>query len=212
MRPTVEDMELQRGSRQMGLWTQSDAQQASQDYIPPPPPVRTEEKKPEGGKANFEWVANSPEVLVKEEMKDDLRAINVTLPKLPDESAPQAALRCGDWWITEIEPLIGDVSGGAAHWWTQLMIEVNAVYKVWLSSDALTRLEMDVQVKPNATRLEGRVTSMLLAALPSSIKSDIIANRKLTAASIMLGGHEAVPTRRSGEKSGLLRAQPQRME
>ena len=43
--------------------------------------------------------------------------------------------------------------------------------KVWLSSDALTRLE----VKPNATRLEGRVTSMLLAALPSSIKSDIIA-------------------------------------
>ncbi|CAK9052440.1 unnamed protein product, partial [Durusdinium trenchii] len=73
-----------------GGWTQSDAQQASQDYIPPPPAVRTEEKKPEGGKANFEWGANSPEVLVKEEMKDDLRAINVTLPKLPDESTPHA--------------------------------------------------------------------------------------------------------------------------
>ena len=62
-----------------------------------------------------------------------------------DESAPQAALRCGDW-ITEIEPLIGDVSGGAARWWAQLMSEVTAVYKVWLSSDALTRLEVDVQV------------------------------------------------------------------
>ena len=40
---------------------------------------------------------------MKEEVKDDLRAINVALPKLPDESTPQAALRCGDW-ITEIEP------------------------------------------------------------------------------------------------------------
>ena len=138
-------------------------------------------------------------------MKDDLRAINVALPKLPDESTPQAALRCGDW-IIEIEPLIGDVSGGAARWWTQLMIEVNAVYKVWLSSDALTRLEVDVQVKPNATRLEGRVTSMLLAALPSSIKSDIIANRKLTAASIMLEVMKRFQPGGLGEKSGLLRA------
>ena len=184
-----------------GLWMQSDAQQASQDYIPPPPPVRTEEKKPEGGKANFDWGANNPEVLVKEEMKDDLRAINVTLPKLPDESAPQAALRCGDW-ITEIEPLIGDVSGGAARWWIQLMVEVNAVYKVWLSSDALTRLEVDAQVK----RLEGRVTSVLLAALPTSIKSDVIANRKLTAASIMLEVMKRFQPGGLGEKSGLLRA------
>ena len=129
----------------------------------------------------------------------------MTLPKLPDESTPQAALRCGDG-ITEVEPLIGDVSGGAARWWTQLMNEVNAVYKVWLSSDALTRLEVDVQVKPNATRLEGRVTSMLLAALPSSIKSDIIANRKLTAASIMLEVMERFQPGGLGEKSGLLRA------
>ena len=84
------------------------------DYIPPPPPVRAEEKKPEGGKTNFDWGANNPEVLVKEEMKDDLRAINVTLPKLPDESAPQAALRCGGW-ITEIEPLIG--------WWSSALVD-----------------------------------------------------------------------------------------
>ena len=188
-----------------GLWMQADAQQLGPDCIPPPPPMLIEEKEPEGEKANFDWGANNPEVLIKEEMKDDLRAINVTLPKLPDENTPQAALRCGDW-ITEIEPLIGDVSGGAARWWTQLMVEVNAVYKVWLSSDALTRLEVDVQVKPNATRLEGRVTSMLLAALPSSIKSDIIANTKLTAASIMLEVMKRFQPGGLGEKSGLLRA------
>lgn len=109
----------------------------------------------------------------------------MVLPKLPEENTPQAALRCGDW-IMEIEPLIGDVSGGAAKSWAQLIAEVTAVYKVWLTSDALTTLEVDVPVKPNATRLEGRVMSLLLAALPVSIKTDIIANRKLTAASIML--------------------------
>ena len=74
------------------------------------------------------------------------------------------------------------------------MSEVTAVYKVWLSSE------------PNATRLEGRVTSMLLAALPSSIKSDIIANRKLTAASIMLEVMKRFQPGGLGEKSGLLRA------
>ena len=49
---------------------------------------------------------------------------------------------------------------------------------------------------------------MLLAALPSSIKSDIIANRKLTAASIMLEVTKRFQPggRGLGEKSGLLRA------
>ena len=122
-----------------GLWMHADAQQPSHDYVPPPPPMLAEVKKPDGGGANFEWGTSNPDFTAKDEPKDDLRAINVTLPRLPDESTPQAALRCGDW-ITEIEPLIGDVSGGAARWWTQLMNEVNAVYKVWLSSDALTRL------------------------------------------------------------------------
>ena len=75
-----------------------------------------------------------------------------------------------------------------------------------MRSDALTRLEVGVQVKPNATRLEGRVTSMLLAALPTSIKSDIIANRKLTAASITLEVMKRFQPGGLGEKSGLLRA------
>ena len=99
--------------------------------------MSVEVKKPDGGGANFDWGPRSPDLSAKDEPKDDLRAINVTLPRLPWMKAH---------WITEIEPLIGDVSGGAARWWAQLMSEVTAVYKVWLSSDALTRLEVDVQV------------------------------------------------------------------
>ena len=87
-----------------------DGQPPSHDYIPPPPPMSVDMKKPDGGGANFEWSSSNLDLTAKDEPKDDLRATNVTLPKLPDEGTPQAALRCGDW-ITEIEPLIGDVSG-----------------------------------------------------------------------------------------------------
>ena len=120
-----------------GLWMHADEQQPGQGCVPPPPPMSVEVKKPDGGGANFDWGPRSPDLSAKDEPKDDLRAINVTLPRLPWMKAH---------WITEIEPLIGDVSGGAARWWAQLMSEVTAVYKVWLSSDALTRLEVDVQV------------------------------------------------------------------
>ena len=112
-----------------GLWTHADVQQPSHEYVPPPPPMLAEEKKPDGRGVDFEWSARDPEVIVKGEMKDDLRAINVTLPKLPDESTPQAALGVGIG--SRRLSLFGDVSGGAARWWTQLMTEVNAVYKVW---------------------------------------------------------------------------------
>ena len=94
----------------------ADAQQPSHDYVPPPPPMLAEVKKPDGGGANFEWGASNPDLTAKDEPKDDLRAINVTLPKLPDESTPQAALRCGDW-ITEIEPLIG------RFWWGSTLVD-----------------------------------------------------------------------------------------
>ena len=126
--------ETKHGGHGVPVWQQSDGLwmhvtwTATRPRRRPTTSASVEMKKPDGGGANFEWGSNSPDLTAKDEPKDDLRAINVTLPRLPDESTPHAALRCGDW-ITEIEPLIGDVSGGGASWWTPLMSEVNAVYK-----------------------------------------------------------------------------------
>ena len=66
-------------------------------------------------------------------VKDDLRSVSVVLPRLPEEGAHQAALKCGDW-IAEITSLINDVGAKASKWWSTLMKEVGEAYKLWLSS------------------------------------------------------------------------------
>ena len=82
-------------------------------------------------------------------VKDDLRSVNVVLPRLPEEGAHQAALKCGDW-IAEITPLVHDVSSFAGQWWNQLMEHVGQVCKQWLlASDPLTRLAVEVETMPN---------------------------------------------------------------
>ena len=90
--------------------------------------------------------------------------------------------------MAEITPLVHDVSSHAGPWWTQLMQHVGQVYKKWLASDSLTRLlfTVDIEVKPNALWLESRMASMWLAALPASLKAEVIVARKLTAGAVML--------------------------
>ena len=66
------------------------------------------------------------------DVKDDLRSVNVALPRLPEEDAHQAALKYSDW-IAEITPLVHDVSSFAGQWWKQLMEHVGQVYKQWLT-------------------------------------------------------------------------------
>ena len=46
-------------------------------------------------------------------VKDDLRSVNVALPRLPEEGA------------------LHDVSSFAGQWWNQLMEHVRQVYKQW---------------------------------------------------------------------------------
>ena len=122
---------------------------------PPPPP----------------WTAATQEPQVKkeggtvDEGRDDLRAVAAVLPKLPEEGSHQAPLRYGDW-IAEVAPLIQDVSAGAGKLWSDLMAKVGETFRCWLAYDPLTRLTIDIPTRPNSSRLEGRVTSLLLTSLP----------------------------------------------
>ena len=108
-------------------------------------------------------------------------------------------LRPSTWWFQscQMKALIKQhfdvgigwprsVSTSAGQRWKQLMDHVGQVYKTRLASDALTRLNVEIDVRPNSTRLESRVASMLLAALPISLKVEVVAARKLTAGAIIL--------------------------
>ena len=60
-------------------------------------------------------------------------------------------------------------------------------------------------MKPNASRLESRVSSTLLPALPSSLKAKVIAARKLMAGAIMLEVLKRYQPGGLSEKSALLK-------
>ena len=125
-----------------------------------------------------------------EEEKDVLKAIPVVLPMLPEHQGRESGIICGDWMV-QVRPLIGDVAPMALCWWDDLMSEVMRRYQTWLQSDPLERLRMPSPQQGlynfNATRkrLELRISTMLLAAMPPSLKEEVVASRQLTAGEIM---------------------------
>ena len=93
--------------------------------------------------------------------------------------------------MVQVRPLIGDVAPIALRWWDELMNEVMQRYQTWLQSDPIERLRVPAPQQSlynfNATRqrLELRVSTMLLAAMPPSLKEEVVASRQLTAGEIM---------------------------
>ena len=123
------------------------------------------------------------------EEKDTLKAVQVTLPALPQEGR-EAGIVCGDWMV-QVRLLIGDVAPVALQWWDDLMAEVMLRYQHWLQAGPLDRLQMPSPQPDaynyNATRrrLELRISTMLLAALPGALKTELVAARQLSSGEIM---------------------------
>ena len=101
-------------------------------YVPRPPP-----QPPQGpgigpygvpvyaapmqyGPVPLQWQQPRPQAKGPDgEASEVLRNVPITLPTLKDVSEPQAALCAGDW-LSELMPLISDVSEGARVWWTMV--------------------------------------------------------------------------------------------
>ena len=121
-----------------------------------------------------------------ESLDEGLRGFPITLPVLVEPSAAQASIRAGDW-ITEVIPLVGDVAARAASWWEKVLASAEGAYKRWLMAGPLERL----QIKPEkdaegaGSRLDRRVTGLLLQAIPSTLKIDLVASRELTTCEIL---------------------------
>ena len=127
---------------------------------------------------------------LQEEERDVLKAIPVVLPVLPEHQGRESGNICGDWMV-QIRPLIGDVAPMALRWWDDLMNEVMRRYQAWLQSDPLEQHQMQSPQQGlynfNATRqrLELRISTMILAAMPPSLKEEVVASQQLTAGEIM---------------------------
>ena len=132
-----------------------------------------------------DWMGAGSSTEVKEE---SLRSVPITIPALVSPDAPNAALEAGDW-LAQLRPLVGDVAASATQWWDNLMSVTNSAYHTWLSLGPLERLHVQApmveETSARQTRLDQRVTMMLMNSLPTEIKNELIATRQLHTAGVV---------------------------
>ena len=125
--------------------------------------------------------------------EDQLRSFPIKLPMLPDPATRLASLEAGDW-LTQIRPMVGDVSARAGSWWDGVLEKVTMVYLQWLEASPIERLKIgapkNLQEGRQSERLSQRVTTMLIEALPQSLRSELIATRKLEVNEILFHMHK----------------------
>lgn len=72
---------------------------------------------------------------------DSLRSFPIVLPKLPEAMVQNASLEAGDW-LTQVRPLIADVSSKAVIWWDRMVESTFQRYQQWLSASPLEKLRI----------------------------------------------------------------------
>lgn len=146
--------------------------------------------------------------LPKEE-GDQLKGTAIILPALGPVTA-DAGLQCGDS-IAQLRPLVGDLSTSAVGWWDSMVQEVNAKYQIWLAASPLDRLstmfpdESIYNTTPARQRMDLRASALLMGALPSSLKEELIACRALTSGRILFRVLQTYQPGGSSERSSTLK-------
>ena len=112
--------------------------------------------------------------------------------------------------MAQIRPQIADVSHRAMWWWDNLVTMTTQRYQQWLGSDPITRLNVQpptVEELPQGfTRLEQRVTSLLMQAIPKTLAAETIANRQLGAAQVIFKVMKVYQPGGLGERQNTLQA------
>ena len=111
------------------------------------------------------------------------------LPKLAEWDSHEGPLRMGDW-MALFEPAISDLSNTSELWWSEMVREVQEWYQAHIKMAPLDRAAHEPSAPPSLQlrqwqRLERRVASMLLAAVPEQQREELVASKRLTVFSIM---------------------------
>ena len=125
--------------------------------------------------------------------QDALRSTNPTIPPLPAVNKRHASIEAADW-LEEMKPIIGDISNRASKWWEMTMSRTWEVYHRWLQSNPLQRIRInppdpvpwqELGNEQVIKRLEQRITTILLPALPTEMRNDLITSRQLWPCAIL---------------------------
>ncbi|CAE7427987.1 GIP [Symbiodinium sp. CCMP2592] len=112
------------------------------------------------------------------------------LPKLNQSDLANSAVVCGNW-LAQVRQIMVGLSMSASVWWQGVEGPATAAYRRWLVADPLGRLAVDPSTivgdfdQHLYGRVESRSVSLLLAAVPQSIRDDVVTNRWLSSAAIL---------------------------
>ena len=106
------------------------------------------------------------------------------LPPLPDPGTDDACIAVSDW-LTQIQPIMSDLSDRSWAWWRRVMEVAQKAYLKWQQA---SRLEKSLVVcdtppdllDPRLSRLEARALGMILESLPTRIKDELVLTKALT--------------------------------
>ena len=162
-----------------------------------PPPVSPRVEPPNRGLSDppvFPTVANvgTPTAMVTgalERPEEPAKYIN-ELPKLVQVDLAQSAVVCGNW-LAQVRQVLVGLSPSADVWWKGVEGPATAAYRRWLVADPLGRLSLDPSSVVGVFdghrygRVESRATSLLLAAVPQTVRDDVVTNRWLSSTAIL---------------------------
>ena len=112
------------------------------------------------------------------------------IPKLVQADLASSAVVCGNW-LAQVRQVMVGLSPSATVWWQGVEGPASRAYQKWLVANPLGRLSIDpssVQGEFDRHlygRVESRSVSLLLAAVPQTIRDDVVTNRWLASASIL---------------------------
>ena len=121
---------------------------------------------------------------------EDVKAV-LDLPRLEikENEKELTPLIAGDW-LAVISPSLRDLSAHASEWWQEVQEAAQSYYARWLESSPIDRLLMRPD-RPGRfevgqfVRVEQRAISLLLKAVPSQVKEDVVAMRKMSSIEII---------------------------
>ncbi|CAE7188671.1 unnamed protein product [Symbiodinium sp. CCMP2456] len=101
------------------------------------------------------------------------------LPALPSYTPETGSIDLINW-ITQKTPIMEDLSDSSSAWWSEMLQEVVHWYSRYSVAAPLERLHLLPVTsrglsKPEWTRVERRATAMMLTAIPTALKEEVIA-------------------------------------
>ena len=134
---------------------------------------------------------------------------SVELPPLPElREGELGSLVLGDW-IQLISPTMRDLSATSWRWWEEVLQLAMTAYREWLRAEPVQRLHIKTQVPRECStvwsRLEQRGQLMLLNAVPTTIRSETLANRASSSVDVLYALFRRYQPGGLAERSRLLR-------